>query len=97
MTCVALTKDHFLHSKSVVSYRGSQLSPKAEGNIVWLKITVEAGSDWTGLKFSPDGKLILISTNGDHHKILDSFTGQLIHNLTGFNNPKVRKLSNKSK
>jgi len=52
----------------------------------------DSGSDWTGLKFSPDGKMILVSTNGDHHKILDSFSGQLIHNLSGFTNPKVNTI-----
>jgi len=31
--------------------------------------------DWTGLKFSPDGKLILISTNGQVIRLIDAFQG----------------------
>jgi len=31
--------------------------------------------DWTGLKFSPDGKLILVSTNGQVIRLIDAFQG----------------------
>jgi len=44
--------------------------------------------DWTGLKFSPDGKFILISTNGSEIKLIDSFQGNVIQNFTGFSNAK---------
>lgn len=32
--------------------------------------------EWTGLKFSNDGKHILITTAGDVHYLIDSFSGQ---------------------
>ncbi|XP_037108842.1 WD repeat-containing protein 82-like isoform X2 [Syngnathus acus] len=41
---------------------------------------------WTGLKFSNDGKLILISTNGGTICILNAFTGDVIHIFSGYNN-----------
>ncbi|XP_061147427.1 uncharacterized protein LOC133162319 isoform X4 [Syngnathus typhle] len=41
---------------------------------------------WTGLKFSNDGKLILISTNGGMIGILNAFTGDVIHIFSGYNN-----------
>ena len=31
--------------------------------------------DWTGLKFSMDGKLILVSTNGQVVRLIDAFQG----------------------
>lgn len=39
--------------------------------------------DWTGLKFSPDGKSILISTSGSDIKLLDSFNGTPLQNFNG--------------
>lgn len=47
--------------------------------------------DWTGLKFSPDGKSILISTNGSDIKLLDSFTGAPLQTFNGHIN--TNKLS----
>lgn len=38
--------------------------------------------DWTGLKFSNDGKQILISTNGGMICILNAFTGDVMHKFT---------------
>lgn len=39
--------------------------------------------EWTGLKFSPDGKTILISTNGSVIKLVDAFNGQTLQTFTG--------------
>ena len=39
--------------------------------------------EWTGLKFSPDGKSILISTNGSVIKLIDSYTGLSLQTFTG--------------
>jgi COMPASS component SWD2 len=38
--------------------------------------------EWTGLKFSPDGKLILLSTNGSLIKLIDAYNGTLLHTFT---------------
>jgi COMPASS component SWD2 len=47
-----------------------------------FKIAKEKDIEWTGLKFSPDGKYVLISTNGSVIKLVDSFTGNLLHTFT---------------
>ena len=39
--------------------------------------------EWTGLKFSPDGKSILISTNGQVIKLIDSYNGSSLQTFTG--------------
>ncbi|XP_032405868.1 twinfilin-2b isoform X4 [Xiphophorus hellerii] len=44
--------------------------------------------DWTGLKFSDDGKLILICTNGGAVRILNAFSGSVLHTFSGYNNNK---------
>lgn len=42
--------------------------------------------DWTGLKFSNNGKQILISTNGGMIRVLNSFSGAMLHTFSGYNN-----------
>ncbi|XP_026162300.1 WD repeat-containing protein 82-like [Mastacembelus armatus] len=42
--------------------------------------------DWTGLKFSNNGKQILISTNGGMIRVLDAFSGFVLHTFSGYNN-----------
>nr|XP_046239711.1 WD repeat-containing protein 82-like isoform X1 [Scatophagus argus] len=44
--------------------------------------------DWTGLKFSNDGKQILISTNGGMIRVLNAFSGSVLHTFSGYNNSK---------
>lgn len=44
--------------------------------------------EWTGLKFSPDGKSILISTNGSDIQLIDSFQGTTLQTLNGHMNSK---------
>nr|XP_020497987.1 WD repeat-containing protein 82-like [Labrus bergylta] len=44
--------------------------------------------DWTGLRFSNDGKQILISTNGGMIRILNAFNGSVLHTFSGYNNSK---------
>lgn len=46
------------------------------------------GPEWTGLKFSPDGKTILISTNGSMIKLIDAFSGTVLQTFTGHLNTK---------
>lgn len=40
-----------------------------------------AGCEWTGLKFSNDGKKILISTSIGQLKLVDAFHGQVLNTL----------------
>ena len=49
-----------------------------------FKIGKEPGSttEWTGLKFSLDGKYILVSTNGSMIKVIDAFSGNVLHTFT---------------
>lgn len=49
----------------------------------------ELGCDWTGMKFSPDGKSILIMTDGNVLRLVDAYVGNVTHTLT-HENPKVR-------
>ncbi|XP_063330143.1 WD repeat-containing protein 82-like [Pelmatolapia mariae] len=44
--------------------------------------------DWTGLKFSSDGKQILISTNKGIIGVLNAFNGSVLHTFSGYNNSK---------
>lgn len=57
-----------------------------------FKLTAEKedrnGPEWTGLKFSPDGKTILISTNGSMIKLIDAFSGTVLQTFTGHLNTK---------
>ena len=41
-----------------------------------------AGCEWTGLKFSNDGKRILISTNIGQLKLVDAFQGHELNTLS---------------
>jgi COMPASS component SWD2 len=47
-----------------------------------------AGIEWTGLKFSNDGKLLLLTTNTSQIIVLDAFSGNELHRLTGHQNLK---------
>lgn len=49
----------------------------------------EKDVEWTGLKFSPDGKTILISTNGSLIRLIDAFNGKLMQTFTGHVNTKA--------
>ncbi|KAG1686080.1 WD repeat-containing protein 82 [Nymphon striatum] len=53
-----------------------------------FKLPTDQDCDWTGLKFSPDGKMILISTNGHSIRLIDAFQGQPLQVFTGFLNTK---------
>lgn len=53
-----------------------------------FKLPQDKECDWTGLKFSPDGKSILISTNGAVIHLIDAFQGTPQQSLTGHTNNK---------
>lgn len=46
----------------------------------------ERECEWSGLKFSPDGKTILISTNGALIRLIDAFTGATLQTFVGRRN-----------
>ncbi|KAJ1570009.1 hypothetical protein HK096_006131 [Nowakowskiella sp. JEL0078] len=50
------------------------------------------GPDWTSIKFSYNGKLILICTRGEVLYIVDAFDGQLKFKLTGHENKQEHEL-----
>ncbi|XP_076344337.1 WD repeat-containing protein 82-like isoform X1 [Tachypleus tridentatus] len=53
-----------------------------------FKLPQDKDCDWTGLKFSPDGKMILISTNGQVIHLIDAFQGKPLQTLMGHINNK---------
>uniref|UniRef100_A0A6M2DJP4 Putative histone H3 lys4 methyltransferase complex and rna cleavage factor ii complex n=1 Tax=Xenopsylla cheopis TaxID=163159 RepID=A0A6M2DJP4_XENCH len=59
-----------------------------KGPFVTFKLNHERECDWTGLKFSRDGKTILISTNGSMIRLIDAFHGTPLQTFTGHLNNK---------
>uniref|UniRef100_F1L851 WD repeat-containing protein 82 n=1 Tax=Ascaris suum TaxID=6253 RepID=F1L851_ASCSU len=60
-----------------------------KGPFVTFKVESDSKEgDWTGLKFSPDGKMIMLTTNGAAITLLDAFKGTMIHILRGHENSK---------
>lgn len=49
----------------------------------------DTGYEWTGMKFSPDGKSILIMTNGPIMRMVDAYNGNLTHTLIRENKQKA--------
>lgn len=47
-----------------------------------LKYECEGDFEWTHLKFSPNGKMILVSTNTSLILLVDAFSGMLLHTFT---------------
>ena len=41
-----------------------------------------SGTEWTNLKFSNDGKMILLSTNAGAIYLIDAFQGSQLHTFT---------------
>ncbi|KAL4645953.1 WD repeat-containing protein 82 [Arapaima gigas] len=59
-----------------------------KGPFATFKLPIDRTCEWTGLKFSNDGKLILVSTNGSSLRVLDAFKGAALHCFGGYNNSK---------
>ncbi|BHF67076.1 WD repeat-containing protein 82 [Sparganum proliferum] len=54
-----------------------------KGPFATFKLAVDVpGCEWTGLKFSPDGKTLLITTNGNNLWLMDAFSGAHLHTFT---------------
>lgn len=60
-----------------------------KGPFVTFKLNQEKECDWTGLKFSRDGKTILISTNGSIIRLIDAFHGTPLQTFTGEQSPLI--------
>ncbi|XP_065839169.1 WD repeat-containing protein 82-like isoform X2 [Oscarella lobularis] len=63
-----------------------------KGPFATFRLTRTSGLEWSDLKFSRDGKSILISTTGEYIYMLDAFEGSLLQTFTGFLNEKKLKL-----
>ena len=74
-----------INSESVKLY---DLRSFDKGPFNTFKIPQDTTCDWTGLKFSPDGKIIMIYTNGSIIHTLDGFQGMPLQTLTGHVNNK---------
>ncbi|KAI0226736.1 WD repeat-containing protein 82 [Lamellibrachia satsuma] len=59
-----------------------------KGPFTTFKLQQDKDCDWTGLKFSPDGKLILVSTNGQVIRLIDAFQGTPLQTFMGHANHK---------
>ena len=49
-------------------------------------------ADWAGLKFSPDGRSILVYTNGTAIRLIDAFKGHVTHTFGGHANDRGQAL-----
>jgi COMPASS component SWD2 len=56
-----------------------------KGPFITFMLNQEKECDWTGLKFSKDGKTILISTNGSMIRLIDAFHGTPLQTFAGKN------------
>ncbi|CAH1784535.1 unnamed protein product, partial [Owenia fusiformis] len=57
-----------------------------KGPFASFKMQQDRDCDWTGIKFSPDGKLVLISTSGQIIRLIDSFQGTPLQTFMGYMN-----------
>lgn len=78
-----------INSESVKLY---DLKSFDKGPFNTFKLPQDKNCDWTGLKFSPDGKIIMIYTNGNVIHLIDAFQGTSLHTLTGHTNNKGLQL-----
>ena len=59
-----------------------------KGPFSTFKYKIESGCDWTGVKFSLDGKLMMLTTNGAVVRVLEAFEGKPMFTLSGYQNNK---------
>ena len=62
----------------------SRLQPAVslQGPFATFQVPKERDCEWTGLKFSADGKTIMVTTNGNVIHLIDAFSGQLTCTFT---------------
>ncbi|KAH3816121.1 WD repeat-containing protein 82-like [Dreissena polymorpha] len=58
------------------------------GPFATFKLPQDKDCDWTGMKFSPDGKFIVISTSGQVIRLIDAFQGTPLQTFVGHTNTK---------
>lgn len=58
------------------------------GPFATFKLPQDKDCDWTGMKFSPDGKMIVVSTNGQVIRLIDAFQGTPLQTFVGHANNK---------
>jgi len=59
-----------------------------KGPFSTFKYKIESGCDWTGVKFSQDGKLMMLTTNGAVVRVVEAFEGKPMFTLSGYQNNK---------
>jgi len=64
-----------------------------KGPFTTFTLVGEQNCEWTNMKFSPDGKSILIMTNSNFMRLIDAFTGTINSTLTGHQNDKNAQLN----
>lgn len=74
-----------INSESIKLY---DLKSYEKGPFATFKLPQEKDADWTSLKFSSDGKFLLISTNGHALRLIDAFQGTPIFTYAGHSNHK---------
>lgn len=73
-----------VHSEQVKLY---DLKSFEKGPFATFKLPQEKKCEWTGLRFSPGGKTLLLNTNGNVIRLLDAFDGVPLQTFAGhFNN-----------
>ncbi|XP_029539743.1 WD repeat-containing protein 82-B-like [Oncorhynchus nerka] len=60
-----------------------------KGPFATFKLQYDRTCELTELKFSNDGKLILVSTNGGALRLINAFKGAVMHSFGGYNNSKA--------
>ena len=59
-----------------------------KGPFVTFNLPQERQCEWTGLKFSPNGQSILLTTNGSVMRLIEAFQGQPLQTFAGHLNNK---------
>ena len=62
-----------------------------QGPFSTFHIQNDPNIDWTSVKFSSDGKMILLATNGGVIHLIDAFQGTQLHTFTVSTNVAVRE------
>ncbi|OXA38553.1 WD repeat-containing protein 82 [Folsomia candida] len=60
-----------------------------KGPFSTFKFAYDNENEWASLKFSPDGKTIMISTHGPIIRLVDAFHGLPLQTFSGFNSSKT--------
>jgi len=67
-----------VNSESIKLY---DLRSYDKGPFVTFDVIQEAEDEWNALKFSPNGRMIAICSNGSQIKVIDAFDGKQLGNF----------------